>query len=60
MCPLNMLKGSYLLDAVKFQDKEYVMTLIGGDQLTVSRIRGALKIRGNSGRSEYKLDGFFQ
>ena len=45
-------------DAVKFQDKEYIMTLIGGDQLTVSRIRGALKIRGNSGRSEYKLGGF--
>ena len=29
-------------DAAKFQDKEYVMMLIGGDQLTVSRIRGVL------------------
>ena len=45
-------------DAATFQDKDYVMTLIGGDQLTVSRIRGAQTIRGNSGRSEHKLDGF--
>ena len=29
-------------DAAKFQDKEYVMTLIGEDQLTVSRIHGVL------------------
>lgn len=33
------------------------MTLVGGDQLTVARIRGAQKIRGNSEKSEDRFDG---
>ena len=33
------------------------MTLVGGDQLTVARIRGTQKIRGNSETSEQRFDG---
>ena len=35
----------------------YAMTLVGGDQLTVARIRGAQRIRGNSETSQQRFDG---
>lgn len=39
---------------MKLEDRQYVMTLVGGDQLTVARIRGA---QGNSDKSEERFDG---
>ena len=42
---------------ITIKDKQYAMTLIGGDQLTVARMRGAQKIRGNSETSEERFDG---
>ena len=42
---------------IKLKDKQYTMTLVGGDQLTVARIRGSQRIRGNSDTSEERLDG---
>ena len=30
---------------IKLKDKQYAMTLVGGDQLTVARIRGSQRIR---------------
>ena len=41
---------------VKFVEKKYQTTIVSGDQLTVSRIRGSQKIRGNSDTSEQRLD----
>lgn len=38
-------------------DKNLALTLIGGDQLTVARIRGAQRIRGNSETSEQRFEG---
>ena len=38
---------------IKLKDKQYAMTLVGGDQ----RIGGSQKIRGNSDTSEERLDG---
>ena len=42
---------------IRLEDKEYAVTLVGGDQLTVARIRGAQKIHGNSETSEQRCDG---
>ena len=42
---------------IKLKDKQYAMTLVGGDQLTAARMHGAQKIRGNSERSEERFDG---
>ena len=42
---------------ITIKDKQYAMTLIGGDQLTVARMRGAQRIRGNSETSEERFDG---
>ena len=42
---------------ITITDKQYAMTLIGGDQLTVARKRGAQRIRGNSENSEERFDG---
>ena len=42
---------------IRLKDKLYAVTLVGGDQLTVARIRGAQKIRGNSETSEQRFDG---
>ena len=42
---------------VKMSDKVFTTTLVGGDQLTVARIRGAQRIRGNSPTSEQRFDG---
>ena len=33
---------------LKMEDDQFVTTLIGGDQLSVARMRGAQRIRGNS------------
>ena len=41
---------------VKFVEKKYRTTIVSGDQLTVSHIRGSQRIRGNSDTSE-RLDG---
>ena len=43
---------------VKFVEKKYATTVVSGDQLTVSRICGSQRIRGNSDTSEQRLDGF--
>lgn len=42
---------------MKITDQQHKMTLVGGDQLTVARMRGAQKIRGNSETSQQRLDG---
>jgi L1 cell adhesion molecule like protein len=42
---------------ISIKDKQYAMTLVGGDQLTVARMRGAQRIRGNSENSEERFDG---
>ena len=42
---------------IKVDDKKFSTLLIGGDQLTVARIRGAQMIRGNSETSEHRFDG---
>ena len=42
---------------ITIKDKQYAMTLVGGDQLTVARMRGAQRIRGNSENSEERFDG---
>ena len=43
---------------MKIRDQQHKMTLVGGDQLTVARMRGAQRIRGNSETSQQRLDGF--
>ena len=45
------------LETVKLKEKKFSTTIVGGDQLTVSRIRGSQRIRGNSDTSEQRLDG---
>ena len=40
---------------LKMEDDQ---SLIGGDQLTVARMRGAQRIRGNSEKSAERFDGF--
>ena len=42
---------------IRLDDKQYAVTLVGGDQLTVARICGAQKIHGNSETSEHRFDG---
>ena len=42
---------------IKVSDKAFSTTIVGGDQLTVARIRGAQRIRGNSEKSEQRFDG---
>ena len=42
---------------IKLDDKKFTTLLIGGDQLTVARIRGAQLIRGNSETSEQCFAG---
>ena len=42
---------------MKYSEQHYAVALIGGDQLTVARARGAQKIRSNSFKSEDRLDG---
>lgn len=42
---------------MKIRDQQHMMTLVGGDQVTVARIRGAQRIRGNSETSQQRLDG---
>ena len=44
-------------ETVKLKEKKFSTTIVGGDQLTVSRIRGSQRIRGNSDTSEQRLDG---
>lgn len=44
-------------DVMKYTEQHYAVTLVGGDQLTVARARGAQRIRGNSTKSEDRLDG---
>jgi L1 cell adhesion molecule like protein len=44
-------------ETVKLKEKKYSTTIVGGDQLTVSRIRGSQRVRGNSDTSEERLDG---
>ena len=44
-------------DTVSYKEEHYAVTLIGGDQLTVARARGAQRIRSNSTKSEDRLDG---
>ena len=41
----------------RLEDKQYAVTLVEGDQLTVARIRGVQKIRGNSETSKQQFDG---
>ena len=43
---------------MKIRDQQHKMTLVGGDQLTIARMRGAQRIRGNSETSQQRLDGF--
>ena len=42
---------------ITVEDKKFTTLLVGGDQLTVARIRGAQMIRGNSETSEQRFDG---
>ena len=42
---------------IKVNDKVFTTTIVGGDQLTVVRIRGSQRIRGNSCTSEERFDG---
>ena len=42
---------------MKIRDQQHMMTLVGGDQVTVARIRGAQRIHGNSETSQQRLDG---
>lgn len=42
---------------ITIDDKKFSTLLVGGDQLTVARIRGAQMIRGNSETSEQRFDG---
>ena len=42
---------------VTIKDKQYATILIGGDQLTVARMRRAQRIRINSENSEERFDG---
>ena len=44
-------------ETMEYTEQHYAVTLIGGDQLTVARARGAQKIRSNSFKSEDRLDG---
>lgn len=44
-------------ETMKYTEQHYAVTLVGGDQLTVARIRGAHRIRSNSTKSEDRLDG---
>ena len=48
-------KGSECV--IKIDDKDLTTTLVGGNQLTVARIRGAQRIRSNSETSEQRFDG---
>lgn len=43
------------LSVIKIDDKVFTTTLVGGDQLTVARICGAQRIRGNSETSEQQF-----
>ena len=40
------------------EDETYLTTLIGGDQLSVARIRGAQCIRGSAELEKHRLDMF--
>lgn len=42
---------------ITLDDKKFTTLLVGGDQLTVARIRGAQMIRGNSETSEQRFNG---
>lgn len=42
---------------LKMEDDQFITTLVGGDQLTVARMRGAQRIRGNSEKSSARFDG---
>lgn len=44
-------------ETMQYSEQHHAVTLIGGDQLTVARARGAQKIRSNSLKSEDRLDG---
>ena len=44
-------------EAVTLDDQEFATTLMGGDQLTVARARGAQLIRSNSSNNEDRLAG---
>ena len=44
-------------DTISYEEEHYAVTIIGGDQLTVARARGAQRIRSNSTKSEDRLDG---
>ena len=44
-------------ETTEYTEQHHAVTLIGGDQLTVARARGAQKIRSNSFKSEDRLDG---
>jgi L1 cell adhesion molecule like protein len=43
--------------AIKVDDKKFTTLLVGGDQLTVTRIRGAQMIRGDSEMSKQRFEG---
>lgn len=44
-------------EAVQLDDQECYTILLGGDQLSVARARGAQKIRSNSATKRDRLDG---
>ena len=44
-------------EVVSFDDQDFATTLVGGDQLTVARIRGAQLIRSNSGTNQDRFAG---
>ena len=44
-------------EVVTVQDEDFTTTLVGGDQLTVARVRGAQLIRSNSGTNRDRFTG---
>lgn len=58
--PSKTVKRNLVLpskNTISYEEEHYAVTLIGGDQLTVARARGAQRIRSNSTKSEDRLDG---
>lgn len=44
-------------EVMNYTEQKYSITLLGGDQLTAARARGAQRIRSNSLKSEDRLEG---
>ena len=44
-------------EVMNYTEQKYLVTLVGGNQLTTARARGAQRITSNSLKSEDKLEG---